>query len=54
MKKFRKAYTAAGAAFATALGTGFLDGSVTGSEFIAAVGAGLLAGAAVYKIKNKD
>lgn len=52
MSKFTKAYTAAGAAAAAALGTALLDGSITTGEGLAALGAGLLAGAAVYKVEN--
>ena len=54
MKKFRKAYTAAGAALATGLGTSLLDGALASGEVLASIGASLLAGAAVYKIANKD
>lgn len=54
MKKFAKAYTAAGATAAGALGTALLDGALTSGEVLAAIGAGLLAGAAVYKVTNKD
>ena len=52
MKKFNKAYTAAGATLAGGIGTALLDGSLTSGEVLAAFGAALLAGAAVYKIKN--
>lgn len=53
MRKFRKAYIAAGATFATALGYGLSDGALTGKEFCAALGVGLLAGAGVYTVKNE-
>lgn len=53
MRKFRKAYTAAGAALAAALGTALLDGSLTAGEALTSVGAALLAGAAVYKVTNE-
>lgn len=52
MKKFNKAYTAAGAALATGLGLALSDGALTGGEVLTAIGAALLAGAAVYKVKN--
>lgn len=53
MRKFRKAYTAAGALLAGGLGTALLDGALTTGEVLAAVGAALLGGAAVYKVKNE-
>lgn len=53
MRKFRKAYTAAGVALASGLGLGLLDGSLNAGEFGCSVGAALLAGAAVYKVKNE-
>lgn len=53
MQKFRKAYTASGAVLAGSLGTALLDGSLTFGEVLASVGAALLAGAAVYKVKNE-
>ena len=54
MSQFRKAYTAAAVALVGGLGTSLSDGALTGSEGLIAVGAGLLAGAAVYKVSNDD
>lgn len=54
MKKFNKAYTAAGAALATGLGLALSDGALTGGEVLTSIGAALLAGAAVYKIRNES
>lgn len=54
MNKFRKAYTAAGATCAAVLGANLLDGAVTLNEVLASLGAGLAAGAAVYRVSNED
>lgn len=55
MQKFRKAYTAAGVTFVGGLAVTLADGTLTtGSELLACVSAGLLAGVAVYKVKNAD
>jgi hypothetical protein len=54
VSKFRKAYTAAAVALVGGVGLALSDGSVTGSEVLVALGAGLLAGAAVYKVPNAD
>jgi hypothetical protein len=54
VNKLRKAYIAAAATAAGVLGTNLLDGAITLNEVLASVGAGLLAGAAVYKVKNAD
>lgn len=53
-KKFRKAYTAAAVALTTCIGTALLAGTITGTALAAAFGAALLAGAAVYRVKNAD
>ena len=50
----RKALIAAGFGFAGALGTAMLDGNLTASEAIAALGIGIGAGAATYAAKNGD
>lgn len=50
---FRKAYTAAGVGFVGALGVAFSDGAISVAEVLVAIGAGLTAGAGVYKIRNK-
>lgn len=52
MQKFRKAYTAAGAVFAGALGKTLSDGNLTVTEFLTSLGAALVVGAAVYQVKN--
>lgn len=52
-KKFRKAYTAAALALTTIIGQALLAGTFTGGVALAAVGAALLAGAAVYRVPNK-
>ena len=53
MRKFRKAYTAAGVALAGALGAALRDGSLTWHEALASAGLALVAGAAVYQVKNE-
>lgn len=52
MSQFAKAYTALGATLAAALGTAMLDGNLTNGELLASLGAALVAGAAVYKVRN--
>lgn len=54
MTKFRKAYTAVGVALAGGIGLALSDGSITVQEVLVAIGAALVAGAAVYKVKNAD
>jgi hypothetical protein len=49
----RKALAAAVFGTAGALGTAMLDGNLTGTEAIASAGAGLVAGYAVWQIKNR-
>lgn len=51
-RKFRKATTAAVVGFASAIGTALLDGALNRVEVLAAFGAGVLAGVAVYKATN--
>lgn len=53
-KKFRKAYTAAGLTFTTLLGQALLAGTLTRGVALAALGAALLAGAAIYRIPNSE
>ena len=53
MQKFRKAYTAAGAVLAGALGTSLSDGNLTVNEVLNSLGAALVVGAAVYRVKNE-
>lgn len=53
MRKFRKAYTAAGVALAGGVGLALSDGSLSSKEVLVALGAALLAGTAVYKVKNE-
>lgn len=48
----RKALTAAGFAFAGALGAAMLDGDLTTAEAIVSTGTGLIAGVATYQVKN--
>jgi hypothetical protein len=52
MKYVRKAALAAGFAAVTALGMAMSDGDLTGKESVIAIGAGLLAGGAVYRVPN--
>lgn len=52
MSTIRKALFATGFGTAGALGTALLDGAVSVPELLASVGAGLLAGVAVYKATN--
>jgi len=52
MTQFRKAYTAAGVAFAGSVGTALVAGSLDWKVLGACVGTGLLAWAGVYKVKN--
>lgn len=52
LKLIRKAVAAAGFTAASGLGTAMLDGNLTTAEAVASVGAGLVAGAAVYLIPN--
>ncbi len=47
-----KAVIASGGAFVTALITAYADNVVTQAELIGAIGAGLVALAAVYQVKN--
>jgi len=49
----KKAFTAGGATLLGSLGTAMLDGSLTGSEVMLALGAGLVATAGVFKVKNE-
>lgn len=48
----RKALVAAGFAFIGALGLAMLDSNLTGGETIFAIGTGLVAGAATYRVPN--
>lgn len=50
----RKALAAGAGATAAALGTAMLDGDLTGAEGYIALGAGLLALAATYRVPNAD
>ena len=50
--QIRKALVAGGAVTASTLGGLMSDGSVTGAEVCIAVGAGLVAGAAVWRVPN--
>lgn len=52
MKTIRKALFAGGFALVAAVGVAMLDGNLTGGEAIASVGAGLVAGAGTYQIRN--
>lgn len=52
MKTIRKALLAAGFTAVAALGTAGLDGAFSVSELTIAVSAGLVAGAATYKVPN--
>lgn len=51
-KTFRKAYMAAIFAFLTPIGVALTTGALTGGVALAALGAALLAGIAVYRIPN--
>lgn len=53
MSKFKKAYTAAGVALAGGVGLALSDGGITQGEVLISLGAALLAGAAVYQVKNE-
>jgi hypothetical protein len=52
--KIRKAIAGAVATALGALGTALLDGDLTQAETLASLGAGLVAGYAVWQIKNRD
>lgn len=52
LRTVRKAVTAAGFAFAAALGAAMLDGDLTKAEAIVSGGMALLAGGAVYQVRN--
>jgi hypothetical protein len=52
MKKFRKAYVAAGLSLATVIGQALVAGTLTGGVALAAIGFALLAGVAVYRVPN--
>lgn len=51
-KKFRKAYIAAIIALLTPIGTALTAGTLTGAVALAAIGAAVLAGIAVYRVPN--
>lgn len=53
MRKFRKAYTAAGASLAGGLGSFLIAGDLSVKALLAVVGTALLVGAGVYKVKNE-
>lgn len=50
----RKAIVSAAAAAVASLGTAMLDGDITGKERVIALGMGLIAGAATYRVPNAD
>lgn len=54
IRTIRKAIAAAAFGTAGAIGTALLDGELTRGETLASVGVGLLAGVAVYNLKNAD
>lgn len=54
LKTVKKAVAAFFAAGLGSLGTAVLDGSLTSPEALVAMGVGLVAAAAVYKLKNAD
>lgn len=56
MKKLNpiaKALVATLGGFGAALGTALLDGSITGNETLAALGAGLVLGFATWRVPNR-
>lgn len=53
-KTIRKALTGFAGAAVTGLGTAMADGHLTGPECVVALGAGLLAGGAVWRVPNGE
>lgn len=54
MKQFRKALVAAGGSFVMGLGAALNDGNLTVHELLVVIGAALVLGGGVYKIRNGD
>jgi hypothetical protein len=52
-RRFRKAYTAALVAFGGPIGAALMAGTLTGGVALAAVGAGIVAFIAVYRVPNE-
>lgn len=52
IRTIRKALMAAGFTFAAALGGSMLDGTLTATDALVALGMGLVGGAATYQIPN--
>lgn len=53
-RKFRKANLAASITFSTLIGQALVAGTLTGGLALAALGAALLAGVAVYRVPNSE